>query len=536
MSDPSSLPDQNVELIVSEIERVMAAYIPDFGRKFSANFQEAAINEVRAEKSFEITTARALVFGETGVGKTTTINFLLDNPIFPTSGELSCTKSLACGEHEGGLIFYDSPGLGDEEGLENVTRTALGIPPLADEPLDSISLIDITAKNAEGPATFTPLTYEEFADEISPEFYRLHQDRIVAKRFALDDFAAWAASHFDFFVFVTSSNRGLPTPIAKILQTFDQTQQHHLKLFKVFNVFQQGYREEVAALEPGVRKKFEQALERSEKYTLRDPAEWLMIDSQSGAGVDALVRAFAEALPLDVLRSLNQVVKQQYAPLLQEKITAYFFDYTAHIAALMAVLPVDHAEQEQHFLKFALDSIATMARFMFAGQSDLFSSQLINDLVGELEFRKQRTVYTKVEARRKKESLLLNLADKVGKKLKPDFDAYDELNAYETTTERVAGPTYFAVGGVDAIQVILGLGLALETLHQEGEQADFSLGYLEAVLEASRRVIEASMGFHIRSQVIRVTRLAGEYTSRAEKLQMAAELFPHIRPLLAGED
>lgn len=536
MNQSSPTPDQNVELIVSEIERVMAAYIPDFAQKFSANFQEAAISEVRAEKSFEITTARALVFGETGVGKTTTINFLLNSPVFPTSGELSCTKSLACGEHAGGLIFYDSPGLGDEEALENVTRTALGLPPLADEPIDSITLIDITASNGEGPPAYERLAYEAFAEEISAEFYQKHQDRIVVKRFDLAAFAGWAASHFDFFVFVTSSNRGLPSPIAKILQAFDHSNQNRIKLFKVFNVFNGGADVAVSALQPGVAKKYAQALERSEKVGLSDPAQWLLIDSQSGAGVGNLISAFAEALPLDLLRSLNQVVKQQYAPLIQEKITAYFFDYTAHLAALLAVLPVDHAEQEQHFLKFALNSLATMARFMFAGQGDALAGQLINDLVGELEFRKQRTVYTEVETRRKKESVLLNLADKVGKKLKPDFDAYDELNAYETERQRVAGETYFAVGGVDAIQVILGLGLTLETLHRQPAARDFSLRHLEGLLEAQRRVIEAEMGFHIRSQVIQITRQAGQQTSQAEKRHMAAALFPHIRPLLAVED
>ena len=123
----------------------------------------------------------------------------------------------------------------------------------------------------------------------------------------------------------------------------------------------------------------------------------------------------------------------------------------------------------------------------------------------------------------------------MGKKLKADFDAYDELNAYETERRRVAGQTYFAVGGVDAIQVILGLGLTLETLHRQSG-TDFSLGELEGLLEAQRRVIEAEMGFHIRSQVIQITRQAGEQTGQAEKRQMAAALFPHIRPLLAVED
>lgn len=530
--------ETNLDLspLVLEIEAVMSTYIPDFGRKFSLDFTTAAIDEVREEKVFAIRTARALVFGETGVGKTTTINFLLNNPIFPTSGELSCTRSLACGEHAGGLIFYDSPGLGDEGGLENVTRAALGIERLADEPIEGVTLLDLTANNAEGPLDFVTLPYDAFADEISAAFYQAHQTRIVAKRFDLADFEQWAAANFDFFVFVTSSNRGLPAPIAKTLQAFDRRGKI---LFKVFNVFGGNYRPDPANLDTTIRPKYEQALERSAKYQLSQAGQWLLIDSRTGDGVAALIKAFAEALPVDVLRSLNRVVKEQYAHLIVNKIDSFFFDYTGHIAALLAVFPVDHAEQDRRFLKFALDSLVTMARFMFAGRDDgrddLFGGQLVEEMIDELEFSKKRTKITHEVARTKKDSFLLKIVDRMGKRVSADFDAFKTFDAYETVAQPVEGETYFAVGGVDAVQQILGLGLTLHALYRQPVQPDLSTNELLSLFEANRRHIEAEMGYRLRGKLIEVTRLAAQRSTPAEKREMAETLFPHIRVLLTPE-
>jgi hypothetical protein len=530
-------PDKaNLADIVAEIQQIMSGYIPDFAEKFSTNVKEAAIEAIRAERSFAIRPARALVFGETGVGKTTTINYLLSNPIFPTSGELSCTKSLACGQHQGGLIFYDSPGLGDDEGLENVTRAALGLDYLADEPIETVTLLDITAKNEEGPADYVVLPYTAFQAEISADFYQAHQAQIVAKQFELATFEAWAAANFDFMVFVTSSQRGLPSPIAKILSAFEQRRPARLPWFKVYNVFGGQYNGEVASLEAGSRSKFEQAQARSQQFGLTGPEQWFIIDSQSGVGVAELIRAMAEALPLEVLRSLTQVVKARYSHLIEEKIASYFFDYTAHVAALLAVFPVDHAEQGERFLKFALDSLLTMARFMFARPGKGLAAGLVNELAGELEFSKRRAVYQEEVHKRKKASLLLNLADKVGKQVNRNFDAYAEFNGYEIEQRRVAQETYFAVGGVDAIQLILGLGLTLTMVHHPTEAANWSPAHFQSMLEANRRVIEANLAFHARSNIIRLTRNAAGRPGRAEKRQMAAELYPTIRAVLAAAE
>jgi len=515
--------------LIDEIKTIMVTYIPDFEKRFVIDVTQAAIDEVRAEKSFEIRTARALVFGETGVGKTTTINYLLNNPVFPTSGELSCTKSLACGEHAGGLIVYDSPGLGDEAGLENVTRTVLGIEQLPDEPIDQITLLDITTNNTEGPSTYIELTYSAFAEEISAEFYEHHQTNIKAKQFNVTDFATWSADHFDFFVFVTSSMRGLPTPIAKVLQTFDKVHQGQTILFKVFNVFNRAYQAEVEQLKPAIKKKFEQGIERSHKYDLTKAEQWFIIDSQTGDGVESLIQAFAETLPLEILRNLNQVVKLEYSHLIQQKIVDYFFDYVTHVACLLAVFRVDYATQGERFLQFAIDSILTMANFMFSGQGQIVSAEMLDDITGELEFSKRRLVYKDEVTKRKKENFLLNMVDKLGKRIKPSFSAYDQLGAYELEPQRVPQAEYFTIGGVEAIQITLALGLMVNTLHQDNDEAD------DSNWELHRRAVEANINYSVRRQLAHLISQARETEDSTEKLRLAQALYTHVRPLMMVE-
>ncbi len=125
--------DEDRTAAMQQVRRQMSDLIPGFDTKFPEDFRDKLICDVRDEKIFTLRTARALVFGRTGVGKTTTINYLLEAPVFPATGQLTCTRSLAAGEHRNGLIFYDSPGLGDEPYQHNVTCAALGLPQIDDE-------------------------------------------------------------------------------------------------------------------------------------------------------------------------------------------------------------------------------------------------------------------------------------------------------------------------------------------------------------------------------------------------------------------
>lgn len=124
----------------------------------------------------------------------------------------------------------------------------------------------------------------------------------------------------------------------------------------------------------------------------------------------------------------------------------------------------------------------------------------------------------------------------MGKNLNPDFDAYDKFDAYEPDEKPTEGEVYFAVGGVDAIQLILGLGLTLQHLYRQETRSELSVTELDSLLEANRRLVEANMGYRMRSKIIEVTRLAGNRTAQADKLTMASELFAYVRPLTAIEE
>ncbi|MCB0193528.1 MAG: hypothetical protein KDJ65_16390, partial [Anaerolineae bacterium] len=91
-------------------------------------------------------------------------------------------------------------------------------------------------------------------------------------------------------------------------------------------------------------------------------------------------------------------------------------------------------------------------------------------------------------------------------------------------------------GGVDAVQLILGLGMTLQNLYRHKQPSELSLPELDSLLEANRRIVEANMGYRMRSKIIEVTRHAGSRTDRADKLTMATELFEYVRPLTATDE
>ena len=236
---PQSLPIET-KFAMNEVRKILTKFIPAFETRYGLNLQEKVMSEAAREAAFKIKPARALVFGHTGVGKTTTINRLLTSNIFPTTGQLSCTKSLAVGQHPDGLIFYDSPGIGDEPEQENITRVALGIPQRNDQLVSKIRLLDITTQGQEGPEDCRKLTYEAFKTEVvDPSFFKRNKEKILGKEFALADFKKWISAHpFDFVVFVMSSEKGLPSSDVTLIQDLYRAQKNKdIKLFKVHNIF-----------------------------------------------------------------------------------------------------------------------------------------------------------------------------------------------------------------------------------------------------------------------------------------------------------
>lgn len=466
--------ENQVDKAMQEIKELMSVFIPNFDEKFPEDFQDKLLSEIRNEYLFKLQVSRAFVFGRTGAGKTTTINHLLDNEIFPTTGVLSCTRSLASGEHKGGLIFYDSPGIGDEPLPENVTRASLSINQLNEDKTNIIQLIDITSGNTEGPSTsYKRLSYEEFKDEISSKYYSENKERIMVKQFPLTDFQQWASNKFDFMVFVMNSVNGLGTNEQKFIHDLYNAKGHQIKLFKVMNVLGGKYEANIDKLEAGIKKRFDQAIDRLSKKNLPDADKWLVIDAANGSGIDKLIQAFADILPAHILKHLEHVVRAKYSHLIHEKIKNIFFDYIARVACLVAVFPVDYTAKEKNLMIFSIKSMVIMAEFLFTQTSKNIPTNILDEMISELQKSKYRTRY---EKETKYEPILTGIRfidwikDKIG---------WLDYEIIETNTPSYS---YAGIGGIDAIELTIAIGSALYEIYNKTNIDEISQHQLKEII------------------------------------------------------
>lgn len=505
------LGEDEYEEAMARIRRTLNKYIP--GLRLPLNLEEI-IDEAAKESAFKIKPTRAIIFGHVGVGKTTTINSLLESDIFPASGQLSCTRSLAAAQHRDGLIFYDSPGIGDDPEPENITRVALGIGQREEFKVDTIRLLDITETNQEGPKNYKKLALSQVADKIAKDVLKSLGGRVVGKEFTIKQFQLWQARHpFDFAVFMMSSEKGLSFSDTELMKSLHAAHaEASMKIFKVFNILHDRYRPDEDELDSGIRNIFIQAKDRLRKAGLKDCDEWIIVDAKSGSGMEAFVESFADSLPVEALKNLANTLKREYAHVIQRKIDEHYLDFLAQITALVAVFPADHSAGRERLLNLALDSLMTVAEFMSPEKEAREARPLVLQIIGQIESKSTRRTYDRVKQYRWREM--------------PKFIS-DFFGLYEWKNVKV--DEYYGVGGINAIRLVLALGLAVRELFR-GHPAD----RLESLLQSSRMRIERAVDGNADS-INRVTRTAGRQFDKDTRIQLSEELYPLIRQILTEE-
>lgn len=345
-----------------------------------------AKRSVLRDDVFSIRPARALVVGRSHSGKTTTINALANtgSPVFPTTGLLSCTRCVAAVQHEGGIIFYDTPGLFDEEALENVTRSAL-LTRLIESPegdLETVFIIDISHELKEGPSESTPANWIDLKDQINEKYYKKYRRRIRLKKCSREVFRDWAEGRFDFILLVVGSNAIPSLREIRMMRDIIETSRHESRrIFKVYNVWGEidGARNEI----------FDQFVSRCKGMGVPSPEEWHIINAKTGNGIENIVTALADRLPADSLRSIMSEMPFSYR--IREKLREMYFDYVARVASIIAVFPADASEGRRKILDYMVSSIADMARFLLDDEAVAMNARLLKEQTKALRRRKGDT-------------------------------------------------------------------------------------------------------------------------------------------------
>ncbi len=514
---------KSAEEAMREIKKLMSEYIPNFDDLFLDNFQDKLISELRNENLFRIKTARTFVFGQTRAGKTTTINYLLSNSIFPATGKLSCTRSLACGEHKGGLTFYDSPGVDDIPEPENVTRSALLLNQIDEGKIDKIRLIDITTKKEEGPSKYREVPYVEFEDEIIPSYYAQHKAEIIVKEFPLHIFQQWASDKFDFLVFIMNSSNGIRYSQQKLIRDLYLTRGREIKLFKVMNVWDGKYRENAEELDSSIKALFDESKRRLREDNIPDADKWFIIDSIHGSGIDKLVQAFADTLPVHVLKQLEQVVKDDYSHLIHRKIETLFLDYVAHVACLVAVFPVDYYIDKENLIEFAIKSLIVMAEFMFSTKRKKVSTKILDDMISKLKASKENIPrYSTVT-----KEVIIGYEEKPTGNLLIDIwrsitGTHETFAVIEKTQEREISEYSSGIGGIQAIELTTAIGLTLRTIYNRSDNlTEISDNVFKKEIVNSRSSIKQ------RNSIIESLRIAGRHANK--RLGIKQDIYPSVR-------
>lgn len=481
---------------MDEIKKILAEYIPEL-KDLSEHFQNKVFQEVRDENIFNINPKRVFVFGKSNAGKTTTINSLLNADVFPTSMELGCTQSLACGKHKGGLIFYDSPGIGDLDKEENITRAALGISQTDDANTSVIKLIDFSGNQLEGGNAFRLLSYNEIAKDINEEFYKNNQKNIIAKEFSVESFQEWSKDKYDFYVYVLSvgNGNGLDGQQLKFLKKLYSTKGSKLKLFKVMNIWNDkihsNYKPSIDDLNNDTKVVIKQAIQRLSDEGIPNSDEWYFIESNFGNGLQTLVQGFADTLPIEDLVRIEQVVKSDYTHLIQNKIDKFFMDYVAKVASVIAVYPVDHSVQGHNLLSYSVNSIFVFAEYIY-GSKKIIPSTQIDSILKKLKNAREdyKIKIKKIEVIKERDLRSGRpVADFINHKLLGN----PEKEYYTDTEDKKKKKWYYQVGGQPSVEIILAIGITIKKIHRthlssQDITVQFANIYSESLIDVRKQI------------------------------------------------
>lgn len=533
---------EQIQKGMKEINSIMSKFIPDFKEKFSNNVEDRTVAEIRRENTFKLKTARAFVFGRTRTGKTTTINYLLDSKVFPSSGQLTCTKSLACGEHKGGLIFYDSPGIGDAYLEENLTRVALGLSQEKESKygVKKIRLIDITSKSDEGANEFVEITdFQYFKEDIEEQFYLENKDRIKVKEFEIKKFQEWFKGQIDFFILMVNSKIGLDDRQIEFLEEVIENNPNK-PIFKLFNLDDsETYTSNIIDLQRDTANLLKSIQEKLKIKKIEGHDKWFIVNARKGLGFKELIQEFADTLPINVLNQLEKQVRKEFLPILNQRLQDIFLDYVKNVAAILSVYPVDYSIKNKNLLSYAFQSLFVMADYVFSNSSHKLNAKHLEDLIEKLKSSKfkvryERRTVTEQELRYKNEkesrlkpgfwrgvraSISVNLTDEY------DYESVTVQKAYyqdvNKTVSENTGDYYYAIGGIDVIEKILAVGAAIAEIYLSDANEKYSKADFQNLISENHLLLS------YRYQIIDKTKRAGKATEH-QKHEIAREIYELI--------
>lgn len=474
---------ENAKEAMEEIQKFLSSFIPEL-KGFSNNFHEKLISQVRDENIFKIAPKRVFVFGESNAGKTTTINNLLrsdvfDSELFPASDQFSLTQTLNCGEHEGGLIIYDSPGIGDQAIPENITRAALSVKQKEKKQVSEIIIIDATKNKKEGTDKFRKLDEPEMLKYIDKDAYFKHKDNISGKEFKVTDFQNWAKSKFDFFIFVVPCGwtKGLNERQIEFLEDFYSKYGDEQKVFKVLNILNDRknsrYKEKNEELDEDIKFALENSIKGFKSNNFPHPEDWIFVESNFGKGFDRVIESMAKSLSPETLISIEKSIKTDYSHLIHQKIDEFYLKYVSFVASIVGCYPVDFWVDGNTLLSYSVKSIFVISEYIYQDSKNI-NPDILDNFIKMIKKTKKdykdTSYYKTVVVNKPPEYIGTNipLVDALIKL--SGGDVYREVPPENKKVKQQDEEKFYRIGGNFAITATLAVGVSLYEIYRSKQQ------------------------------------------------------------------
>ncbi|RKZ52571.1 MAG: hypothetical protein DRR16_24220 [Candidatus Parabeggiatoa sp. nov. 3] len=268
--------------------------------------------------------------GRTGAGKTSLGNSLLaspvEAPIMETHGYMDCTRAVQYVALKSNLRYYDLPGIGSDENLENINRAALCIPQIDDHSMGVVPIEEITILDFSNPPHVKPILVKDHNPTLA------HWQAPANQLYVGPDIILYVVAPHGQFI---REDRSYLSALLKAQQLHSQNN----KVIFALNL----YHHPDGTLKPtpqeieDVQRHLTQIYQRF--YNTIPPI--VEIDALRGTGLHQMTELMCQILPAEKIGNIQQVLKAELKQIAYQERSRRYRQLLIQIASRLATYPVD---------------------------------------------------------------------------------------------------------------------------------------------------------------------------------------------------
>jgi hypothetical protein len=334
------------------------------------------VEKLRSDSGIFASPIKLYGVGRTGAGKTSIGNVFFGQEVMRSTGHMDCTDYVGLLKLKGNLWYLDTPGGGNNEAYENITRAALLLDQLPDDTVDTFEMHDFTmATGKDQGVEKRQVTVEEWAT-------------LYKKFFSPDVILFTVAPHMLFL-------RGDREYVAALLRTYAD------KIVFALNIwFKDGIQVTTDANITDAKEHITKVYQRLFPGQKAEPT-FVVIHALTGAGTDELTGEICALIPPEKLGKMHAALKEELKSIADKEQNRRFQQALHLIAARLALYTVDQQIGDENLMSIAASGIIQYAVKTFKDATELLAIQddlyaIAEHRVGEIKKERSEDIKQKV--------------------------------------------------------------------------------------------------------------------------------------------